>query len=71
MHVRFTEYTRYDITQDCEVTQFCASVNNGTYHVELPINGYRKLRETRAKFRDEVENLIASGKPPGEVRLNG
>ncbi len=68
--VRFNEYVRYDITQDCEVTQFCASISTGTYHMETPVPNSRKLREIRAAFRDEVENMIGSGKPPGKVDLH-
>jgi len=67
--VRFTEYTRYDITRDCEVTQFCASISTGSYHLELPIDGHRRLRETRNQFKERVAEMIQAGQPPQGVTL--
>jgi len=69
MLARFTEYQRYDINRDCEVTQFCVSISTGTYHMEAPVKEGMTLREMRNKFRERVQEMISDGLPPQEVSL--
>ena len=67
--VRFNEYPRYDVRQDCEVVMFVGVTNGGTYHTEIPIKGQRQLRESRNVFKDRVIELMREGRDPCEVRL--
>lgn len=67
--VRFSEYTRYDITQDCEVVRFMGSTLTGSYHTELVCPTSRHLRENRTKFKEKVIDLMESGKSPQEISL--
>ncbi len=69
MIVRFNEYTRYDITQDCEVVRFVGVTDGGTFHTEIPVKGSRQLRESRNVFKDRVIELMQDGANPCEVRL--
>ncbi len=67
--VRFNEFPRYDIQQDCEVIRFVGVTDMGTFHTELPIVGSRKLRETREHFKDEVIKRMSEGEMPQEISL--
>lgn len=67
--VRFTEFQRYDINRDCEVTQFCASISTGTYHTEIPVAEGAPLRVKREQFKDKVAELIQKGVGPQQVTL--
>ena len=69
MIVRFNEYTRYDITQDCEVVRFVGVTDGGSFHTEIPLKSTRHMRESRSTFKDRVIDLMAQGANPCEVRL--
>ena len=69
MIVRFNEYTRYDITQDCEVVRFVGITDGGSFHTEIPIGTTRRLREHRNNFKDRVIELMQEGHVPCEVHL--
>jgi hypothetical protein len=69
MIVRFNEYTRYDITQDCEVVRFVGVTDGGSFHTEMPFKSQRQLRDNRGAFKDKVIDLMAQGATPQEVRL--
>ena len=69
MIVRFNEYQRYDIQQDCEVVRFMGVTDGGTFHTEVPMRSTRQLRETRNNFKERVIELMQDGREPCEVTL--
>jgi len=67
--VRFNEYTRYDITKDCDVVRFVGVTDGGSFHTEIPVKGSRNLRESRNVFKEKVIDLMGSGATPCEVSI--
>lgn len=69
MIVRFNEYERYDIQQDCQVIRFMGVTNAGTYHAEFPVISSRQLRELRHQFKEAVVQRMQDGVEPQEIAL--
>lgn len=67
--IRFSESERYDPLKDCEVVRFMATMERGSFHAEIPIEGSKSLRTNRQAFKDRVTELIQLGRSPCEVRL--
>lgn len=67
--VRFSECERYDPLKDCEVVRFMATMERGSFHAEVPIEGSKSLRTNRQAFKDRVVELIQQGQTPCEVSL--
>lgn len=70
MIVRFKEITRYDILQDCDVIQFVATTNTGSYHAEVPDFSSRVTRELRSRFKERTVECIEKRVPPCEIDLS-
>lgn len=68
--VRFKEITRYDILQDCDVIQFVATTDRGSYHAEVPDYSSRMTRELRSRFKERTEQCIERKQPPCEIDLS-
>ena len=69
MIVRFNEFQRYDITQDCDVVRFVGVTDGGSFHTEVPVASTRRLREHRNTFKERVIELMQEGSNPCEVQL--
>ena len=67
--VRFTEYERYDIMQDCDTVVFMATFDKGSFFTEVPNLSARQVREQRAIFRDRAIECMRDGVSPQRIQL--
>lgn len=67
--LRFQQSERYDINQDCEVTQFMATTSQGSYFTEFEKQTTGMERELKQRFKDRVVDCIQRNQPPCFIDL--
>ncbi len=67
---RFVETERYDIQLDCDVVQFTAVTDKGSFHCEVPIEGPRSLRRKRELFKERAAEYMMAGANPCYIDLD-
>ena len=56
--------------RDCDVVQFQAVTQEGTWTAEWAIEQQRMLREKRTRFQETVLTLMADGVKPWEAEID-
>lgn len=69
VHVRLSEYERYDPATDAMVTRLMAITPTGSYWCDIKEDTSSSMRLRKAEFKEETVRLIQNGNPPQEIRL--
>ncbi len=65
----WSEYRRYDVMRDCEVARLSMTDGRGgEYWREIAVGRAAAYREAREQALDAIEDAMARGDGPGEVR---
>ena len=67
--VRFSEFDFYNINEDEDWVRFMATMDRGSYFVEVPRGKASDLRKNRAAFKELVIDAIKEGLPPMELEM--
>ena len=65
----YREYRFYSPEFDCEAARLSmVDEHNSEFFTIIPVRGYRVYREARDRALDMIDEAIAAGAEPGEVR---